>query len=79
MLAGVWLGMFAPAGISAAVLEVINRDVNAIARAPAFADKQIISRGWDVVAGSPAQFAAAIREETGINGEMFKAADIKPE
>ena len=78
-LSMIWYGMFAPAGTPPALVERIARDVNSVARRPDFSEKQITSRGLDLVAGTPVEFAAAIRAEVVTTGEMIKAAGVKPE
>ncbi len=78
-LSMIWYGMFAPASTPPALVERIARDVAGVAKRPDFADKQITSRGLDLVANSPAEFAAAIRAEVVTTGEMIRAAGVKPE
>ena len=75
----IWFGMFAPASTPRALVERIHRDVAAIARRPDFAEKQVTSRGFEVVGAGPAEFAAAIKAEVATTGEMIKAAGVKPE
>jgi tripartite-type tricarboxylate transporter receptor subunit TctC len=79
MNASIWYGLFAPAGTPQPVVDKINADVRAVLRDPAFAEKNATSRNLRVVAGTPQQFQASIREEAAAVGEMVKAADIKPE
>ncbi|MDB5941976.1 MAG: hypothetical protein JWQ13_1542 [Ramlibacter sp.] len=79
MNASIWYGLFAPAGTPAAVVDKINADVRAILRDPAFAEKNVTSRNLRVVAGTPQQFQATIREETVAVGEMVRAAEVKAE
>ena len=78
-LSMIWYGMFAPAATPPALVERIARDLNGVARRTDFADKQITSRGLDLVAGTPAEFAAAIRAEVVSTGEMIRAAGARPE
>ncbi len=75
----IWFGMFAPASTPLSLVERIYRDVAAIARRPDFAEKQVTSRGFEVVASGPAEFAAAIKAEVVSTGEMVRAAGVKPE
>jgi tripartite-type tricarboxylate transporter receptor subunit TctC len=75
----VWYGMFAPATTPPALVERISRDIVSVARRPEFSEKHVTSRGLELVAGSPSDFAAAIRTEVVATGEMVKAAGVKPE
>lgn len=77
--ASIWYGLFAPAGTPQAVVDKVNADVRAILRDPAFAEKNVTSRNLRVVAGTPQQFQASIREEVAAAGEMVRAAEVKPE
>jgi tripartite-type tricarboxylate transporter receptor subunit TctC len=77
--ASIWYGLFAPAGTPARVIEKINADVRTILRDAMFAEKNATSRNLRVVAGTPQQFQAGIREEVGAVGEMVRAAEVKPE
>lgn len=74
-----WVGLFAPAGVSAPIVERIHRDVTSILKKPEFAEKYITPSGLDVVANSPAEFADAIRADVATVGAMVKAANIQPE
>lgn len=78
-VSSVWYGMFAPGTMPPALVERIARDIASVARRPEFTEKQITSRGLDLVANTPAEFAAAIRAEVVSTGEMVKAAGVKPE
>ena len=75
----VWMAILAPAGAPSAIVDRIQRDVTAIVREPEFAAKHITGRGWEVVASNPDQLATTIRDELAAMGELFRAADIRPE
>lgn len=79
LTAAIWYGLFAPAGTPAGVVEKIHADVRAILRDPAFAEKNATSRNLTVVANTPQQFQAALREEVAAVGEMIRAAEVRPE
>jgi tripartite-type tricarboxylate transporter receptor subunit TctC len=77
--ASIWFAMFAPAGTPAPVVDKISSDVRAILKTPAFAEKHITPRGFDLVASTPQELAAVIREEVPLVGEMIRAAGVQPE
>ncbi|MBI4290635.1 MAG: tripartite tricarboxylate transporter substrate binding protein [Betaproteobacteria bacterium] len=76
---GVWFGLFAPGGASAQLVERLHRDATATVKRPEFVEKYINPHGLNLVANTPAEFAAAIRADVGVTAEMVKAADVKPE
>ena len=75
----IWYGVLAPGSTPQALVERIARDVGTVARRPDFTEKQITSRGLDLVAGTPSEFTAAIKAEVVSTGDMVKAAGVKPE
>ena len=54
-------------------------DARAILKAPPFIERHLASRGYEVVAGTGAELATAIREEVATVVEMIKAAGVAPE
>ncbi len=75
----IWFGMFAPGGADPKLVERINQDVTAIARRADFTEKHIDALSLELVANSPAEFAAAIRADVEHIGEMVRAAGVQPE
>ena len=77
-LGGGWSGIGAPAGTSAEIIDLLNREVNA-----ALADPKIKGRfenlGSPVLIMSPEQFRSLIAEETERWAKVIKFAKIKPE
>jgi tripartite-type tricarboxylate transporter receptor subunit TctC len=75
----IWYGLFAPAGTPASVVEKIHTDVRSVLTNPAFAEKQVMSKGLTVVAGDPGQLRRAIQAETKLVAEQVRAAGVAPE
>jgi len=75
----IWFGMFAPGGTDPKIIERINHDVTTIARRPDFIEKHLNALSLELVANTPAEFAAAIRSDVESIGEMVRAAGVQPE
>jgi tripartite-type tricarboxylate transporter receptor subunit TctC len=73
-----WVGLGAPKNASAAIVDTLNREINA-----ALSDPKIKARlaelGGTVMVGSPADFGKFIADETDKLGRIVKFAAIKPE
>ena len=75
----IWFGLFAPGGTDPQLVDRIYRDATAIVKQPDFVEKYISAFSLDLVANTPAEFAAAIRADVEITAEMVKAAGLRPE
>ncbi len=76
--ASVWFGLGAPTGTPAEIIEKLNQETNA-----ALADPKIKARmaesGGNALAGSPADFAKLIADETEKWAKVIQAGNIKAE
>lgn len=77
--AAIMIGLWAPAGTPAPVLEKIGNDVRGVLKTPAFADKYLTRPGYVGVASSADELTNLLREETARIGEVVQAANIKPD
>ncbi len=59
---GVWMGVFAPAGTPAAVVEKLNRDINAVMQSAEMAPA-LQRFGYQAKVMSPAEFATFFADE----------------
>jgi len=73
-----WLGFGVPKDTPAAIIGMLNREVNAALADPAI-KARIADLGGVVLAGSPADFGKLIADETEKWGKVIRAAKIKPE
>jgi tripartite-type tricarboxylate transporter receptor subunit TctC len=73
-----FMGIGAPRGTPAEIVDKLNREINA-----GLADPKLKTRladlGLTVLSGAPADFGRLIAEETQKWGKVIKAASIKPE
>ena len=76
--ASFWAGIGAPRGTPAAIIDTLNREINA-----ALVDVKVTSRfdefGGLVLPGSPAEFGTFIAKDTDKWGKVVKFAGLKPE
>jgi tripartite-type tricarboxylate transporter receptor subunit TctC len=77
--ANVWVGLFAPAGMSPALAERIQQDVAAILREPAFRAQEVEAKGYDLVAGSPQELSQHIAAELKTRQQPIRYSNTKVE
>jgi tripartite-type tricarboxylate transporter receptor subunit TctC len=70
--------ILAPAGTPPEIVNKLNREIGAILRTPEVRD-QFVAMGLDVVADTPAQFAAYLDSESKKWGKVIKDAKIQAE
>ena len=75
---GNWIGISAPAGTPAPVIEKLNKAIAEILKLPEV-QKQLEARGATADIMSPAEFSKHIDSETAIWGRVVKATGIKAE
>ena len=71
-----WYVMFAPAGTPKDVVARLNAEINAILKDPEVV-KKLNAAGFDLVGGTPEEFAAIIAGETAKWAPVIKSANIK--
>lgn len=73
-----WSGLFAPAGTSGEIVDVIQRAVAEIAAGEAF-KKQMADHGAELVVSKPGEFAGFFKSEVDTYRKIADTAGIKPE
>jgi tripartite-type tricarboxylate transporter receptor subunit TctC len=71
-----WVGMFAPAGTPADIVDKINRDVGRVLQTPE-AKERLAALGAEAMPMSPAEFRKFVRDEIDDSAKVIKAAGIK--
>jgi tripartite-type tricarboxylate transporter receptor subunit TctC len=74
-----WFGLFVPAGTPRAAVDRIYRDVAAVFNDPGFREKEVVQKGYDLVASSPDAFAAFIVRDREARGRAVKLSGAKAE
>jgi tripartite-type tricarboxylate transporter receptor subunit TctC len=72
---GTWYGLLAPAKTPAGIIERLNRVTVEVLQDPAVRAK-IVEQGAEVVANTPAQFRAFLKEETDRLSAVIRNANI---
>ena len=76
--ASAWFGMGAPRGTPAAIVDRLNKEINAALADPAMKAK-LAEQGGELLPGSPADFGKLIAAETEKWRGVIQAANIKPD
>ena len=71
-----WIGIFAPAGTPAAIVEKLNREIVAVLANPEVRER-IAAVGATPVGGSPAQFEAMVKAEYDATGKLVSQIGLK--
>jgi tripartite-type tricarboxylate transporter receptor subunit TctC len=72
-----WIGLFAPAGTPASIIEKLNRETTRIVALPEVR-KKLYDLGHIPLGNTPAEFAEVIKVETPYWARIIKDAGIKP-
>jgi tripartite-type tricarboxylate transporter receptor subunit TctC len=72
---GTWFGLLAPAKTLRAVIELLHRSTVAVLQEPAVQAK-ILEQGAEIVASSPEEFRAFIKDETDRLAAVIRGANI---
>ena len=72
----IWVGLLAPAKTPPEIIRLLNREIVAVLREPAMM-ADIAAQGFELVAGTPEEFAKAIREDYAAFGAIVKSANMK--
>ena len=74
-----WFGILAPAGTPRASVDRIYADLTRVLAAPELREKEFNAKGYDLSGLGPDAFAALIRRELPLRGEMVKRAGARAE
>ena len=73
-----WNAIFAPAGTPGAVINRLQSEISKVVRIPEVRDR-VLALGGEIVASSPAELGAWVREQSASWSRVVRAANIKPE
>jgi tripartite-type tricarboxylate transporter receptor subunit TctC len=70
-----WYGIVAPKGTPAAIVDTLNKQINAVLDDPSMKTR-LADLGCDIFAGSPADFAKFVENETRKWAEVIKFTGV---
>ena len=73
-----WIALFAPTGMSADAINLLNAEINRIVQTPGMRDR-FTAVGAEALVGTPKQWAAYVRDEVAKWTRVVKAAGIRLE
>ncbi len=73
-----WYGIGVPKNTPAAIVDKLNKEINAALADPKL-NARIADLGGSVLAGSPADFGKLVADDTEKWAKVIRAANIKPE
>ena len=73
-----WNAIFAPSGTAPAIINRLQSEIAKVVRIPEVRDR-MLALGGEIVASSPADLGAWVREQTASWGAVVRASNIKPE
>ena len=77
--ANAWFGLFAPAGTPPAIIERLHADVARILKDPEFVQKEIVGKGYELVASTPQEFVGFLAADSLRNARAVKISGAKAE
>jgi tripartite-type tricarboxylate transporter receptor subunit TctC len=75
--AATWYGLHGPAGMPRAVIDKINKQIQAIQADPEFRAKYLTASAFEPLPGSPEEFATFLRNEATRWTKIISEADVK--
>ncbi len=77
--ANAWFGLFAPAGTPREVVMKLNAEVVKMLKEPEFNQKEVVAKGYELVANTPEEFTAFLVTDSQRNARAIKISGAKAE
>ena len=75
--ANAWFGLFAPAGTAREVVSTLHAEVTKMLREPDYLQKEIVAKGYELVAGTPQEFATFLATDSIRNARAVKISGAR--
>ncbi len=75
--ANAWFGLFAPAGTPREIVTTLHGEVTRMLKEPDYLQKEVVAKGYEVVAGTPEEFAAFLVADSVRNAKAVKISGAR--
>jgi tripartite-type tricarboxylate transporter receptor subunit TctC len=75
--ANAWFGLFVPAGTPRDLVAALHGEVTRLLREPDFLQKEVVAKGYELVASSPEEFAAFLPADSRRNAQAVKVSGAR--
>jgi len=74
-----WFGLFVPAATPKDVINRLHAEVTRLLKEPEFVQKEVVAKGYELVASTPAEFAVFLAADSKRYAEAVKISGAKAE
>jgi tripartite-type tricarboxylate transporter receptor subunit TctC len=75
--ANAWFGLFAPAGTPREIVIALHGEVTRLLREPEYMQREIVAKGYELVAGTPEEFASFLTADSARNARAVKISGAR--
>ena len=75
--ANAWFGLFAPAGTPRDIVMMLHGEVTRMLKEPDYLQKEIVAKGYELVAGTPEEFASFLISDSTRNARAVKISGAR--
>ena len=75
--ANAWFGLFAPAGTPREIVMTLHGEVTRMLKEPDYLQKEIVAKGYEVVAGTPEEFTSFLAADSARNAKAVKISGAR--
>jgi tripartite-type tricarboxylate transporter receptor subunit TctC len=75
--ANAWFGLFAPAGTPREIVMILHGEVTRILKEPEYLQKEIVAKGYELVAGTPEEFTSFLAADSARNAKAVKISGAR--
>ena len=75
--ANAWFGLFAPAGTPREIIMTLHGEVTRMLKEPEYLQKEVIAKGYELVAGTPEEFASFLTADSARNAKAVKISGAR--